>query len=132
MLFQEFCASYESFMKRDHWKRIRSVSYSSLKLLKLKKNSITALQLLQFLILKKGLRHFLATLKVFTIEKGLHHFLETLKGFNFEKRLHLILMTLKVFQNSYSLECWWAVASEGRLSYHLRLTNFTCSECPIW
>ena len=68
---------------------------------------------------EKGLHHLLRTLKVFNIEKELHHFLETLKGFNFEKWLHHILMTLKVFQNSYSVECWWTAASEGRLSYHI-------------
>ena len=28
-------------------------------------------------------------------------------------------MNLKVFQNSYSVECWWTAASEGRLSYHI-------------
>ena len=88
-----------------------------LKLLKLKNNSITALQHLKFFKLQKGLRHFLMTLKVFNIEKGYHHFLETLKGFNFEKLLYHILMTLIVLQNSYSVECWWTVASEGCLLY---------------
>ena len=87
-----------------------------LKLLKLKKNSITALQHLKFFKLQKGLHHFLMTLKVFNIEKGYHNFFETLKGFNFEKLLR-ILMTLKVLQNSYSVECWWTVASEGCLLY---------------
>ena len=118
------------------------------KLLKLKKNSTTALWLLKFLILKKGLRcflttlkvfnpekrhhhclkvfntekglhHLLRTLKVFNIEKELHHFLETLKGFNFEKWLRHILITRKVYQNSYSVLCWWTAASESRLSYHI-------------
>ena len=28
-------------------------------------------------------------------------------------------MTLKVFQNSYSVECWWAAASEGCLLYDM-------------
>ena len=71
----------------------------------------------------KGLHDFLTILKVFNIEKRLHHFLETLKGFNFEKWLHHILMTLKVFQNSYSVECWWTAASEGRLSYHIYINE---------
>ena len=110
--------------------------------------TVTALRLLKFLILKKRPHHFLTTfkvinaekrlhhflttlivfntgkgnhhcLKVFNTEKGLHHSLETLKSFNFEKWLHQILMTLKYFQNSYSAECWWTAASEGRLSYHI-------------
>ena len=68
---------------------------------------------------EKGLHHFLRTLKVFNIEKGLHHYLETLQGFNFEKWLRHILITCKVYQNSYSVECWWTAASEGRLSYHI-------------
>ena len=121
---------------------------AALKCLKLTENSTTALPLLKFLILKKGLgcflttlkvfnpekrhhlclkvfntkkglHHFLRTLKVSNIEKGLHHFLETLKGFNFEKWLRHILITRKVYQNSYSVECWWTAASEGRLSYDI-------------
>ena len=149
MLFQEIWSSYESLMKRDHWKRTFTVTFWwLLKFLKLKENSTTALQLLKFLILKKGLccilttlevfnpekrqhhclkvfntekglHHFLSTLKVSNIEKGHHHFLETLKGFNFEKKLRHILITRKVYQNSYSVECWWTAASEGRLSYHV-------------
>ena len=77
----------------------------------------------------KGLHHFLMALKVFNIEKRLHHF-ETLKDFNCRKRLHHILMTLKVCKNSYSVECWWAATSEGRISY-IWLTNLTSSECQI-
>ena len=149
MLFQEIWSSYGSLMKRDHWKRTLTVTFwGLLKFLKLKENSTTALLLLKFLILKKGLRcflttlkvfnpekrhhhclkvfntekglhHLLRTLKVFNIEKELHHFLETLKGFNFEKWLRHILITRKVYQNSYSVECWWTAASEGRLSYHI-------------
>ena len=149
MLFQEIWSSYESLMKRDHWKRTLTVTFWwLLKFLKLKENSTTALRLLKFLILKKGLRcflttlkvfnpekrhhhclkvfntkkglhHFLRTLKVSNIEKGLHHFLETLKGFNFEKWLRHILITRKVYQNSYFVECWWTAASEGRLSCHI-------------
>ena len=91
-----------------------------LKLLKLKKNSITALRLLKFLINK-----FLI------LKKGLRLFLTALKDFNFEKGLHHNLMTLKVCQNSYSVECWWTVASEGRASCdyinkldHPWVTNF--------
>ena len=87
-----------------------------LKLLKLKKNSTTALWLKVFNTEKghhhcikvfnteKGLHHFLRTLKAFNIGKGLHHFLETLKGFTFKRWLYHILLTLKVFQNSYSGE----------------------------
>ena len=89
-----------------------------LKFLKLKKNSITTLQLLKFVIQKKSPHRFLTTLKAFDNEKVLYHFLETLKSFNFEKWLH-ILMTCKVFQNSYSVERWWIAASEGRLIYHI-------------
>ena len=74
-----------------------------LKLLKLKKNSITALQLLRFLILKNGLRHFLTTFKVTNADIALHH----------------ILMTLKVFSKSYSVECWLIAVSEGQLSYDI-------------
>ena len=97
-----------------------------LKLLKLKKNSTTALPLkvlntekghhhcINVFNAERGLHHFLRTLKVFNIEKGLHHFLETLKGFNFEKWLHHILMTLKVFQNSYSGE-----QSLVKVAYHI-------------
>ena len=121
---------------------------TTLKVFKLNENSTTALRLLKFLILKKGLccflttfkvfnpekrqhtvlkfqntekklHHFLRTLKVSNIEKGLYHFLETLKGFNFEKWLRHIFITRKVYQNSYSVECWWTAASEGRLSYHI-------------
>ena len=133
MLFQEIWSSYESLMKRDHWKRTLTVTFwRLLKFLKLKETSTTALWLLKFLILKKGLHCFLTTLtafntekrhyhclKVFNTEKGLHHFLQTLKGFNFEKRLFHILITRKVYQNSYFAECWWTAASEGRLSYHI-------------
>ena len=81
-----------------------------LKLLKLKKNSTTVLQLLNFFILKKELRHFLTTLKdsntekghhhsleVFNTEKGLHHFIRTLRVFNIEKGLHHFLETIKGF-----------------------------------
>ena len=49
-----------------------------LKLLKLKKNYITALRLLKFLTLSKGLRHLLSTFKVINADKELHHFLSTL------------------------------------------------------
>ena len=136
-------------MKLEQWKRTLTVTFKRLlKLLKLKEKSTTALQLLKFLILKKGLSCFLTTLnvfnpekrhhhclkvfnnekglphflknhKVFNIGKGLYHFPETLKGFIFEKWLRHILITCKVYQNSYSVECWWTAASEGRLSYHI-------------
>ena len=149
LLSEEIWSSYESLMKRDHWKKTFTVTFwRLLKFLKLKENSTTTLRLLKFLILKKGLRCFLTTLKVFNtekrhhhrlkvfntkkglhpflrtlkvsnIEKGLHHFLEALKGFNFEKWLRHILITRKVYQNSYSVECWWTAASEGRLSYRI-------------
>ena len=53
MLFQEIWSSYESLMKRDHWKKTITVTFQRLlKLLKLEENSTTALQLLKFLILK--------------------------------------------------------------------------------
>ena len=118
------------------------------KFFKLKENSTTALWLLKFLVLKKGLRcfltalkvfntekrhhqclkvfnfekglhHFLRTLKVSSMEKGQHDFFETLQGFNFKKWLRHVLITCKVYQNSYSVECWWTAASEGRLSYQI-------------
>ena len=78
------------------------------KLLKLKKNSITASWLLKFLILKKVLRHSLRLfkllilkknsitflwLKVFSTEKGHHH---CHKVFNIKKGLHHVLTTPKV------------------------------------
>ena len=116
MFFQENYSSCESLVNRNHWKKDSVTFLRLLKLLKLKKNSTTALPLkvlntekghhhcINVFNVERGLHHFLRTLKVFNIEKGLHHFLETLKGFNFEKWLHHILMTLKVFQNSYSGE----------------------------
>ena len=69
ILFQEVWASFESLMKR---------ATEFVKLLKLKKNSITALRLLKFLTLEKGLHHFFTTFKVINAEKELHHFLTTL------------------------------------------------------
>ena len=114
-----------------------------LELLKIKKNSITALRhkglrhfLATFKVInsknglhhflmnlkdfntEKGLRDFLTTLKAFNIQKEHHQFLETLEVFNFAKWLHHILMTLNVFQNCYFLECWWTATFEGLLSYH--------------
>ena len=65
MLFQEIWSSYESLMKRYHWKRTLTITFwGILKFLKLKENSTTALQLLKFLIMKKVLRWFLTTLKL--------------------------------------------------------------------
>ena len=55
-----------------------------LKLLKLKKNSITAL-LLKVFNTEKGHHH---CIKVFNTEKGLHHLLRTLKVFNIGKGLY--------------------------------------------
>ena len=69
ILFQEVWASFESLMK---------CATEFLKLLKLKKNSITALRLLKFLTLEKGLHHFFTTFKVIDAERELHHFLTTL------------------------------------------------------
>ena len=69
ILFQEVWASFESLMKG---------ATEFLKLLKLKKNSITALRLLKFLTLEKGLHHFFTTFKVINAEKELHHFPTTL------------------------------------------------------
>ena len=101
-----------------------------LKFLIVKKESVAFLRLSEFLILKKRQHH---CLKVFNTEKRLHHFLRTLKVFNIEKWLCHILITCKVYQNSYSVECWWTAASEGRslIILYLWLTNFTCSEYPI-
>ena len=65
-----------------------------LKLLKLKKDSTTALQL-----------------NVFNTEKGHHH---CIKAFNAEKALHHVLTTLKVSQNSYSGE-----QSLVRVAHHI-------------
>ena len=118
MLFQEICTSYKNLMRRDHWKSPRSLSYEALKAFKTQKELYHCLTTPKVFNTEKGHHHFLTTLKVFTVEKGLHHFFETLKGFIFEKWLHHILMTFKVFQSSYSVECWWTVASEGCLSYH--------------
>ena len=65
------------------------------------------------------LHYFPTALKVFNIGKELQDFLETFKGFDFEKWLHHILMTLENFQNSFSVERWWTVITEDRLSYHI-------------
>ena len=108
MLVQEICITWKL---NEPWplKKDSVTFLRLLKLLKLKKNSITVLK---FLIPR--LHHFLRTLKVFNIGKGLNHFLETLKGFSFEKWLYHILMTLKVFQNSYSGE-----QSLVKVAYHI-------------
>ena len=68
---------------KEAWSLKKGLShFLTLKLLKLKNNSITALRLLKFLILKKGLHHFLTTFKVINVKKGLNHFLTTLIVFN--------------------------------------------------
>ena len=108
MLFCEICASSESLMKPDHWKRL-GYFLTALKSFKTPKELHHCLTTLKSLILKKAHHHclkvfnaekglFPRTLKVFNIEKGLHHFHETLEGFNFEKWFHHILMTLKFFK----------------------------------
>ena len=120
MLFQEIWSSYESLMKRDHWKKNYYGHFlTALKAFKTERELHHCLTTLKVFNSEKGLHHLFRTLKVFNIEKELHHFLETLKGFNFEKWVRHILITRKVYQNSCSVECWWTAASEVRLSYHI-------------
>ena len=76
----------------------------------LKKDSVTFLRLLKLLKLKKNSTTALQ-LKVFNTEKGHHH---CIKAFNDEKGLHHVLTTLKVSQNSYSGE-----QSLVRVAYHI-------------
>ena len=85
-----------------------------LKLLILKKNTITALK---FLIPKKDSIAFLWLLKFLMLKKGCMPFLR----FNFEKWLHHILMTLKVVQKSYSVKCWWPYLNDRNRSSRLEM-----------
>ena len=80
----------------------------------LKKDSITFLRFLKFLILKKD-----TITALFLIPKK-----DSITSLRLLKVLMLkndtnTLMILKVFRNSYSVECWWTAAREGRLSYHI-------------
>ena len=69
-LLHEIWSSYESLMKRDHWKITLTVTFQRLlKLLKLKGNSTTALPLFNFLIVKKDTVDLLRLLKLLILKK---------------------------------------------------------------
>ena len=91
---QEIWSSYESLMKRDHWKRTFMVIFwRLLKFLKLKENSSTALRLLKFLILKKDT---ITVLKFLIPEKDSITFLGLLKFLILRKGSIVSLRLLKV------------------------------------
>ena len=75
----------------------------TLKVVNYEKACVTFLRLLKILVLKKDSITSLRLLKVLILKNDSVTF----------------LWLLKFFQNSYSVECWWTTASEGRLSYHI-------------
>ena len=119
-------------------------------LLKLKKTSITALQILKFLILKEGLLHFSTLLKLlmllrlhhfptvvkvfnteighhhclqaFNTEKGFRHFLTTSKVINAEKGLPHFLTTLKVFNSEKGHHHCLKVFNTEKERHHFLMT----------
>ena len=133
MLFQENWSCYERLMKPGHWKKNycghiltalkafkteRELHHSLTTLNVFNSEKKDAIIVLKFLIPKKDFITCLGLLKFLTLRKSSITSLRLLKVLILNNHCQ-ILITGKVYQNSYSLLCWWTVASQGCLSYHI-------------